>query len=260
MTEDKQEFISFEDVITELKLTEEELKRMVSEGEVRAFRDDDKMVFKQEDIDNFKRGQITEPTVMLPPDQLPPSSEEATFTEEDNTSGITEDMPFGDTDITIPSLEEEKVTTPEIEDQQTFVEEGTDFPTASLGDAVETDATFVEDESPATVGPDAMPTVAEEFSETVAEKPAALKPKVPPRRAAMAAPSFTLPPKRVKTHPVFIVILALGMMLMMLTGSFLFDNLRISSREKALPNGVTREIGQVILDIFGIEDISLEKF
>ena len=40
------DYFGFEDVMSELELGEEELKRMVSEGELRAFRDENKMKFK----------------------------------------------------------------------------------------------------------------------------------------------------------------------------------------------------------------------
>src|SRR5687767_15825780 len=56
----------------ELELGEEELKRMVSEGELRAFRDENKMKFKKEDVESLKKGRITEPTIILP---STPSSE-----------------------------------------------------------------------------------------------------------------------------------------------------------------------------------------
>ncbi|GEM_PF-1881393 len=60
------DYFSFEDVMKELELGEEELKRMVSEGELRAFRDENKMKFKKEDVENLKKGRITEPTIILP--------------------------------------------------------------------------------------------------------------------------------------------------------------------------------------------------
>jgi hypothetical protein len=50
-----QDFYSFEKALRELHIEEEELKRLVSEGEIRAFRDQEKMKFKKEDIDRFKR-------------------------------------------------------------------------------------------------------------------------------------------------------------------------------------------------------------
>ena len=60
------DYFSFEDVMGELELSEEDLKRMVSEGELRAFRDENKMKFKREDVENLKKGRITEPTIILP--------------------------------------------------------------------------------------------------------------------------------------------------------------------------------------------------
>ena len=44
------EYYSFEDVLKDLKLEENELKRLVSAGEIRAFRDKNTMRFKAEDI------------------------------------------------------------------------------------------------------------------------------------------------------------------------------------------------------------------
>ncbi|MBI1852850.1 MAG: hypothetical protein HYR85_21120 [Planctomycetes bacterium] len=53
-----EKFFSFEQALRELNLREEELKRLVSEGEIRAFRDGDKMKFRKEDVDRIqsKRG------------------------------------------------------------------------------------------------------------------------------------------------------------------------------------------------------------
>ncbi|MGQ0553968.1 MAG: hypothetical protein ACT4PU_12215 [Planctomycetota bacterium] len=44
------EYISFEEVLKNLKLEEEQLKRLVSAGEIRAFRDKNTMRFKAEDV------------------------------------------------------------------------------------------------------------------------------------------------------------------------------------------------------------------
>src|SRR5438093_701315 len=60
------DYFSFEDVMRELELSEEDLKRMVSEGELRAFRDENKMKFKRDDVEHLKKGRITEPTIILP--------------------------------------------------------------------------------------------------------------------------------------------------------------------------------------------------
>jgi len=48
------EYYSFEKALQELNLKAEDLKRLVSEGEIRAFRDEDKMKFKKEDVDKLR--------------------------------------------------------------------------------------------------------------------------------------------------------------------------------------------------------------
>lgn len=57
------EFLSFEEVLKELNIDESELKKMVSEGQVRAFRSENKMKFKREDIEKLKRSD----TDVIPP-------------------------------------------------------------------------------------------------------------------------------------------------------------------------------------------------
>ncbi|MCR9248297.1 MAG: hypothetical protein NXI31_24985 [bacterium] len=45
------DFVSFEKALRNLKMRSEELKKLVSEGEIRAFRDGDSMKFRSEDVD-----------------------------------------------------------------------------------------------------------------------------------------------------------------------------------------------------------------
>ena len=54
------EYYSFEEVLKDLKLEENELKRLVSAGEIRAFRDKNTMRFKAEDVARL-RGTTSEP-------------------------------------------------------------------------------------------------------------------------------------------------------------------------------------------------------
>lgn len=60
------DYFSFDDVVNELKVSEDDLKRMVSEGEIRAFRSDNKMKFRKEDIEQIRKGKTAEPTIILP--------------------------------------------------------------------------------------------------------------------------------------------------------------------------------------------------
>ena len=60
------DYFSFDEVLSELDLSEDDLKRMVSEGELRAFRDENKMKFKREDVQHLRKGHVSEPTIILP--------------------------------------------------------------------------------------------------------------------------------------------------------------------------------------------------
>lgn len=50
----KGEFYSFDEALKELRLKEEELKRLVSEGEIRAFREGDTMKLRRADVENLR--------------------------------------------------------------------------------------------------------------------------------------------------------------------------------------------------------------
>lgn len=48
------EFFSFEEALDQLRLKDEELKRLVSEGEIRAFREGDTMKLRRSDVDSLR--------------------------------------------------------------------------------------------------------------------------------------------------------------------------------------------------------------
>lgn len=50
MSDKKDEFLSFEKALRELNMRSDELKKKVSEGDIRAYRDGDSMKFRREDI------------------------------------------------------------------------------------------------------------------------------------------------------------------------------------------------------------------
>ena len=88
---DKEEFISLEKALKELRLKEEELKRLVSEGEIRAFRDADKMKFKREDIEKLK--QDTGKTIKFQDESSDTLTDDLLFDEE------VEDLDLDDDEI-----------------------------------------------------------------------------------------------------------------------------------------------------------------
>lgn len=59
------EFYGFKEVLRELQIDENELKRLVSEGSLRGFRDGASMKFRKDDIDKLKKGRESEPTIIL---------------------------------------------------------------------------------------------------------------------------------------------------------------------------------------------------
>ncbi len=50
----EKEFFSFDEALRELRLKEEELRRLVSEGEIRAFREGDTMKLRRSDVENLR--------------------------------------------------------------------------------------------------------------------------------------------------------------------------------------------------------------
>src|SRR5262245_44375826 len=59
------EYMTFQEVLEELQIDEEELKRLVSNAELRGFRAGSSMKFKKEDVMALKQGRETEPTIIL---------------------------------------------------------------------------------------------------------------------------------------------------------------------------------------------------
>lgn len=59
------EYMTFQEVLEELQIDEEELKRLVSNAELRGFRAGSSMKFKQDDVMALKQGRETEPTIIL---------------------------------------------------------------------------------------------------------------------------------------------------------------------------------------------------
>ncbi len=88
MTEQNDDFVSFEKALRDLKLQGEELKRLVSEGEIRAFRDGQSMKFRKEDVE-----ALASPSVEL--DGL-----------EDDTGMVTEELSEEDTLLVEDDLED----------------------------------------------------------------------------------------------------------------------------------------------------------
>lgn len=95
----EQEFFSFEEALNQLNLKEEELKRLVSEGEIRAFREGDTMKLRRADVENLKKELMPGEVVDM--------------------GGGTEDLVFED-DL---EVEETGMATEQISEMDTLLEE-----------------------------------------------------------------------------------------------------------------------------------------
>ncbi len=78
------EFFSFDEALDELRLKEEELKRLVSEGEIRAFRKGDTMKLRRSDVEALRQELSTGGEVV----DLGDSTEELVFEDDTDDAGM----------------------------------------------------------------------------------------------------------------------------------------------------------------------------
>jgi len=111
------EFYDFEKALNELKMEEEELKRLVSAGEIRAFRSKGQMKFRKEDIEKLRETgaplqveseeTLTDELVFDEGDQLSLEEEEgmATAKIDEQDTLIDEELPEIESDISDLEME-----------------------------------------------------------------------------------------------------------------------------------------------------------
>lgn len=90
------DYMSFEKALSELNLREEDLRRMVSEGDIRAFREGSSMRFRREDVTELAKKRKGEEDLMFA-DSL-----------EDDTGMVTEEISDEDTLLAEDDLEATK--------------------------------------------------------------------------------------------------------------------------------------------------------
>ena len=242
------DYFSFEDVMKELELGEEELKRMVSEGELRAFRDENKMKFKKEDVESLKKGRITEPTIILP---STPSSETTDETVLDLDIGQ-ETAALSDTSAQLAAVggkgrrEEEDLVVPSEEvgsdQEETFIEEDTDT-------GLSTEPLKLADEA-------AEETVA---AEAVEEEPP--PPPPPPRKrtgmtgvqrkvTARIPVAVEQEIEKKRAHPVWTLFIFLALIASLYSGFFFVDMVRLETGQASQPSDMTAGTAEWVLKKF----------
>jgi hypothetical protein len=242
----QEEYYSFEDVLKDLEIGEDELKRMVSEGELRAFRDENKMKFRRDDVENLRKGRTSEPTLILPAqqDDQPPAADTAETIldldsaqsddagpalelpgteQQSDTQDVTKQLDFTDTDITVadepvavgdaPSGDAEEGTTTE---PLQLVEEGTTEP---------------------------VPT--EEGGEAMAAAAAAPSRR---RRTIEITEADEEAIESRRPHWVWSIGLAAAFVFTAWSGFFIYDMLRITSGKAPKPTGMTEGLAKKFTD------------
>ncbi len=125
---EKDQFYSFEEALKELRLKEEELKRLVSEGEIRAFREGETMKLRRADVDSL-RSELSGGEVV----DLGEVREELVFEDEGDAGMATQEIGMVIEDIAEP----ETIIDEGVEDVGEVELEG-------AGDAVEGEPASVE--------------------------------------------------------------------------------------------------------------------
>lgn len=103
---EKDQFFSFEEALKELRLKEEELKRLVSEGEIRAFRQGETMKLRRADVENL-RSELSGGEVV-------------------DLGDVKEELVFEDDDLADAGMATQEIgmATEEISEVETIVDEG----------------------------------------------------------------------------------------------------------------------------------------
>jgi hypothetical protein len=241
------DYFSFEDVMKELELGEEELKRMVSEGELRAFRDENKMKFKKEDVESLKKGRITEPTIILPSTPTLETTDETVL-----------DLDIGQetaalSDTSIPKVEMGAGKSPGSTDEDLLIQ------TEEVG--TEGEETFIEEESdtglftePLKLADETEQTVeAEAVTEDVA--PAA-KRRTSARTRAGRRVSAQIPVaveeeiERKKAHWIWTLLIFIAFIASAYGGLFFYDTMRMETGRADQPSNMTAGLAQWTLEQF----------
>jgi hypothetical protein len=241
------DYFSFEEVLGELSVDEDELKRMVSEGELRAFRSENKMKFKREDVENLKKGRVSEPTVILPSTPTPPKgmpavddtaleldlgpdvAEERKSTEEmlpkTKTSHGEEPLVFDDTDVNMEEVAAAKAP------DETFAEE------EEVGAAPDTEPLKFADEPEVATG------------ELTEEAVTAAAPAAPARTRGVAARRSAVPTQipayveaqieKRRAHWIWTVVMCLSLIATICYGVVLYDVLRFNTGKIDKPSQLT---------------------
>jgi len=205
------EFYTSEEILKELQIDDKELRRLISQGELRAYRDAAGLKFRKADVERLKKGRETEPTIILTDSDAEislPSEEELLVDEgakgRETVLDIdvfeTEEMP---TVIKPPEPKEPAETIPTV-------------PLERAEPAIEEGAATVTDRGRR------VPRAAKAQEEFETVSPA----RVGSGRISRSARLRLLQLKRKKSHIVWTVLLLVTTIFILMSGPFIFNEMR----------------------------------
>jgi hypothetical protein len=233
------EFYSFEDVLKELNLDEEELKRMVSEGQLQAFKSEDKMKFKKEDIERLKKEKGVKET---------PEEEIVLELEEEEKKEVEEPIILDESDLSLEERGAEEVITAEPAEVH-------EEPKEEAAPVMEEDTGEITEEL---IMPDAE--VVEEPA--VITEPALEKPKIPERPSRISTRlrgvrrPVQLPRvveeeiERKRPTSIWSLLIIMAFLLALYTWVVIYDVLRMQTGKIDQPSGLTAPVVELILKQF----------
>jgi hypothetical protein len=229
------EYFSFEKVLKELQMDEDELKRLVSEGQIRAFRDEDRMKFRKDDIEGLKKGRQTEPTIILPPGGGDAEGDDIMLVDDDTDETLLDlddlaDDDLGEADETaIPSLDlddDDDASSDTLTEELVFDE---DLDEGETTDEVATQETLIDDDDDE-IGMTTEPLdLDDEDEEDEKPKTVVARPRAATVRASARSSGRAMAPAVEEVEdvtPGMVACTIIAAVILFLAGLFIFDIVR----------------------------------
>jgi hypothetical protein len=237
-----EDYFTFEEVLSELQIDEDELKRLVSQGELRGFRDGASMKFRTEDVNKLKKGRETEPTIILTDSDAEislPSEQDLVVDEEARERETVLNMDVFDTEE-LPTLTQQE----EGMDKTEAIPSPTPAPVEAEVD--EGAATIIDVSAPS----QPADTRAEAFA-GVEDYEAVSPTRAGSGRISRSARLRSMQMKRRKSHVLWTVFLFFTTIFVVCPGVFMFNTIRNVAPQYALDMADKfRGIGDWVMSIF----------
>lgn len=260
-------YYTFEDVIKQLKLDDDELKRMISEGELTAYREQNEVRFRKEDIDAFggKTGsttQVSQPKYVLDEELVreygrpeePPTEQPIDFEGESEQVEQLEPLPEVSIEEFTYAEKMGKTTPVQTEpDNEPFVLEETGDVESDIGSTTLAEATDIE--AGATM-PFEVTEIDVESTEVTAESTQVTEEFTQPltrdrkrrRQKYLLTPEEQRLIERKKPSFIWSVLLFLVLIPTAYTGVILYETLRMQTGKITQPTKMTTGIVDWVLD------------